>query len=337
MERRKRKGTVILAVLLLFVMAVFAGVADAALVQRGEALVGSYGLSTDGFGDTDNDGTISAFVPLGATVERAYLYSATNGTSANTTLGTVTLGGTAVTFFDQWTNDILPFLPNFFLTGISDVTSIVKPTIDAGAGGTYNFSVTESLDATDGEALVVIYSLASLPTATVAILDGTQALAGDSFTANFASPLDPAEAGFFAEMRLGISFSAEPQSSNVTVNGTLISANAGSNDDGFVANGALMTVGGNDDPFSTPLPTYANDHERYTLVPNIALGDTSITVDTVNPSNDDNIFLAAFYLSGIAGINEPPPQNGVPEPGTLLLLGSGLVGLVGYRRTKRMM
>jgi len=29
--------------------------------------------------------------------------------------------------------------------------------------------------------------------------------------------------------------------------------------------------------------------------------------------------------------------NGVPEPGTVLLLGSGLLGLVGYRRRKRMM
>ena len=331
---RQRKGAVLLGVGLLFVMAVFAGVADAALLQR-TAYVGTYGLSTDGFGDTSNNGTISAFVPLGATVEKAYLYSATFNNSA--TLGTVTLGGTAVTFFDEWTNDILPSYPNYFRTGISDVTSIVKPTIDGGAGGTYNFSVSESLSSTDGEALVVIYKLASLPTATVAILDGKQALAGDSFSANFADPLDPAEAGFFAEMRLGISFSAQGQSSNVTVNGTLISGNAGNNDDGFVANGALMTVGGNDDPFSAPLPSYADDHERYDLVPNITLGDTSIVVDTINPSNDDNIFLAAFYLKGVAGINEDPPTNGVPEPGTVLLLGSGLVGLVGYRRTKRMM
>lgn len=336
MQRMKRKGTVILAGGLLILMAVFAGVADAALVQR-TAYVGNYGLSTDGFGNFSNSGTISAFVPSGATVVKAYLYSATNGQSA--TLGDVSLGGTGVTFFDQWTNDILPTYPNYFRTGISDVTSIVKPSIDSGAGGTYNFSVTESLGNTDGEALVVIYSLASLPTATVAILDGKQALAGDSFSANFASPLDPTEAGFFAEMRLGDSFSYPDQSSNVTVNGTLISAVAGGYDDGVGGGGSLITVGGNDDPFSTLLPAYADDHERYNLVPYITLGDTSIAVDTINPSNDDNIFLAAFYLHGIAGINEPPPPppNGVPEPGTLLLLGSGLIGLVGYRRTKRMM
>jgi hypothetical protein len=34
-------------------------------------------------------------------------------------------------------------------------------------------------------------------------------------------------------------------------------------------------------------------------------------------------------------IDEPAPS--VPEPGTLMLLGSGLFGLVGYRRAKRMM
>ncbi|HBB15702.1 MAG TPA: PEP-CTERM sorting domain-containing protein [Syntrophus sp. (in: bacteria)] len=329
---QQRKGTVILGVGLLFVMAIFAVGADAALVQR-SAFVGNYGLSTDGFGSTSNSGTISADVPLGATVTAAYLYSATNFSSP--TLGTVTLDGTTVVFTDEWTN-ALGVQTEFFRTGISDVTSIVAPVINGGFGGIYNFSVTESLSATDGEALVVIYRLADATAInTVAILDGPQALTGDSFTANFASPLDPSATGFFAEMRLGDSFSVNGQASTVTVNGTTITVNAGNNDDGAqVADGSLITVGGDNDPFSALNPIYADDHERYNLAPYIAVGAMSITVDTVNPSNDDNIFLAAFFLKGAATIDD---GTKVPEPGTLLLLGSGLVGLVGYRRTKRMM
>ena len=113
--------------------------------------------------------------------------------------------------------------------------------------------------------------------------------------------------------------------STVTVNGTTITQSAGNNDDsidGGASNGNLITVGGFDDPFSSLLPGYDADHERYNLVPYITAGDTSIAVNTFNSSADDNIFLAGFYVSGIASINEPP--TGVPEPGSLGLFGIGL-------------
>ena len=42
-----------------------------------QTLVGTYGVSTDGFGSLTQTGTISASVPLGATVVAAYLYTAT--------------------------------------------------------------------------------------------------------------------------------------------------------------------------------------------------------------------------------------------------------------------
>jgi hypothetical protein len=212
----------------------------------------------------------------------------------------------------------------------------VAPVIDGGPGGTYNFSITETGGNQDGEALVVVYSLASLPESTVGILDGFSISSGDSFAINFTDPLDPTDPDFFAEMRLGIGFSCCSQTSTVTVNGTMITQNAGNNDDGAqVANGSLITVGGFDDPFSTLLPTYANDHERYNLVPYVAFGDTTISVNTRNPSGDDNIFLAVFHVAGLAGINEPPPDGEpVPEPMTLAMLGLGAVGF-GVRRVRR--
>ena len=62
-------------------------------------------------------------------------------------------------------------------------------------------------------------------------------------------------------------------------------------------------------------------------------GDTSILIETMNPSNDDNIFLAVFHVLGEAGINEPPPNAEVPEPGTLSLLAIG--GAAALRKIRR--
>jgi hypothetical protein len=141
--------------------------------------------------------------------------------------------------------------------------------------------------------------------------------------------MDPNAAGFSAELRLGIGYSCCGfQSSTVDVNGTRITNNAGNLDDGFLGNGALITVGGNDDPFSGHLPSYDNDKERYNLVPYIGQGDTTIRVNTSNPSLDDNIFLAAFI------INEGLVT--VPEPATwaMMIVGFGLVGFATRRRER---
>lgn len=301
-----------------------------------QSFVGNVGYSSDGFGSSFNTGTISANVPSGATVLGAYLYTSTFSNPTHTGVGG-TLNGTSVAYGAPVANATACC---GLASARADVTTIVAPIINGGPGGVYNFTVTETSSSQDGEGLVVVYSLPSLPISTVGILDGFSAVGGDTSAINFANPLDPTAAGFFAEMIIGDGFSCCGQSSNISINGTLITGNAGNNDDGDQAvNGSLITVGGFDDPFSPFMPSYSDDHERYNLVPYITLGDTSISVLTDNPSNDDNIFLEVFYVFGRAGINEPPPPppppDGVPEPSTMLLLGTGLVGLATAMRRKR--
>ena len=86
-----------------------------------------------------------------------------------------------------------------------------------------------------------------------------------------------------------------------------------------VANGSQIAVGGLGDGVGNG-QAYANDNELYDLKPFLATGDTSFSVFTQNPTDDDNIFFASLYVT--AEIKDVTPN--IPEHATYALMLAGL-------------
>jgi hypothetical protein len=340
---RTLRNKAVLAAAMITGVAAFASSAQASdtLFQQ---YIGDYGISTSGWGSITDSGTIStSAIAAGSTVTAAYLYTSTydeNGSSIFTPSGT--LNGTTLNYTGLGVNvgedccDLEAFR--------ADVTSTVSAAINGGAGGVYNFSITEAPGQNtsagqDGEALVVVYSNPDQATQTIAILDGSASSTGDNSSINFSTPLNPSAPGFFAHMAIGDGFSCCDQESTIDVNGQAMTTVAGNNDssvDGSdVSNGNLITVGNINGPYTggtpgDPQTDYDADHEAYDLAPFVNNGDTSINLTTINASEDDNIFLEAFDVSGVANVI----TSGVPEPSTwaMFLLGFGAIGWTLRRR-----
>ncbi len=321
-----KRMTLLLAVAALCIAALPAQASLTVLQQW----TGDYGYAQSGCGSVTQFCTINIDVTQTgltstSTITAAYLYSAEFGGPFNPN---VSLNGTAVSF-----GPLVQQSPSCcgLASARANVTSIVQAQWNNGAGN-LNFNVNEdpTQSGIDGEALVVVYNNGGSTVNTVAILDGYSTSAGDSSSISFATPLNG-----FAQMSIADSFSCCGQNSTITVNGTVITTNAGNNDDSqdaFISNGNLITSGGPGSPypgFSPCNPSYTADHESYDLVACAGVtGATTIHVATVNPSGDDNIFEETFWVSGAGNVST------APEPGTLVMFGSGALGLFGLIRRK---
>lgn len=305
--------------------------------------VGHGNWSIDGVGSNNTPtGVIDAVVPAGSTIERAFLYSATIGPFSGPPLQpTVRFEGVdydpaAWTYLGTTNGGSAGQIQAYRV----DVTSQVSGIIGSG-GGTFPFDVEreEPTAFIDGEMLAVIYSNPAESMRTIAFLDGVSDTDGDSFTFTAADPLpDPTTAGFEALMSAGISFSVgegSGQVSHIDMNGRRLSSSAGGFNDGGGFDGGLFTVGGLGDSTANPGDPFSEgepDDELYNLAagntadptPFIATGDTALTFDTVNPSDNDNIFFVGFNITA---------EGSIPEPTTLGLLGA--VGAIALRRRCR--
>lgn len=317
---------------------------------------GKVGMSIDAVGSNNSPvGMIQAQIPIGASIKAAYLYSAgtpypwyanSPRTLADYNASGLTLAGNAVTFDALVGASAFPNRPDIgdWFTARANVTSIVSSL--AAGGGDFSWSVNEGTknNLIDGEVLAIVYEHSSLATGSVVFLDGGLNTAGESSTVNFANPLgnvgDPA---FVADMSLAISFSTgASQSSQVDINGTRLTSAAGGYDDGILSDGGLITAGGIGDSNLNPANAFSQgnssyDDELYSLKPFLAAGDTSFSIYSKNPSNDDNLFFMGLRISAeISKVNDTPagtPPPGVPDSGaTIVMLGLAMGSLAVLRR-----
>jgi hypothetical protein len=278
---------------------------------------GQVSLSADAVGTNGPVGIVQVETPgpMPATVRGAYFMAASTGfTMAQIAAGDIMIDGMGVTFDVEIPNAIESY--NYW----ADVTAMVEGKINAAAPGTrVDFEITEmNTDWVDGEILVVIFDDPNVTTDnSIFLLFGAQDIAGDTFDLVLADPIDLADPELVVDMSLGISFGfQEPtttdQFSLVDVNGNRLTSSAGGQDDGEGNNGALITVGGLDDtnvnppPMAPPADFNDPDDELYNLIPYVNDGDTEISVFTENPSTDDNILFAGFFLTVEAALLEIP-------------------------------
>jgi hypothetical protein len=276
---------------------------------------GMISLSIDGVGTNAESGVVQARKPAGATVRRAFLLAASipDGTTISNT--DITINGAPVTFTQTVSNTLVtPPLSGIVNNYLGEVTSLVKPTFDAAPAGRVDFTVAENPEKTASIDGVILAVILNDPTQTVnntiALLFGAQSPNGDNFNIGLANPINTSAPGFALDMSLGISygFQGSDQFSTVDVGTNTrplsrLTSSAGGQDDGAAENGALLTVGGLDDSNANPVDPNATpnddpriDDELYSLIPFVNNGDATINVRTANPSNNDNIFFAAFFV-----------------------------------------
>ncbi|MGB7070713.1 MAG: ice-binding family protein, partial [Pyrinomonadaceae bacterium] len=291
---------------------------------------GLVSLSVDAIGTNNESGVVMVQKAAGATVRRAFLMAATIPGAANAAAPTIADGeiqidDVGVDFEAAVGNSFVDGPDSFNLSNYkADVTSLVSAKINSAPPGLVNFTIEEGARTAliDGVTLAVILDDPTKPSINSIVLHyGALQAAGDTFTLALDSPIDKAAPGYALDMSLGISYGFQPSDQFSTIDvGTntrapaRVTSSAGGQDDGSGVNGALITAGGIDDTNANPADPNGpatdprTDDELYNLDPFVNNGDTAVNINTFNPSNNDNIFFAGFYI----GANSVPP--GDPHP-----------------------
>lgn len=314
--RRLRTGAVAILMLVALLQMPSRSPAEAETTSGLNVIVAERGKITasyDAEGTAGASGQLSISKPAGGTLRRAVLFAATTGFTSSTMPGPVTV---SVEGAEAEPHEVL--MGHGTPSGISsynywaDATTALKADLDSAPSGDVRLAVKEPApeSAIDGVALAVVFDdPAKTAESSVTLLFGALLTGGDHFDVRLERPFNLADPAAQLEMSLGISYSCQTagpcgssgqQYSEVDVGGKRLTSAAGGEDDGVSANGGLITIGGTGDktenppdPNATPTDPRSDD-ELYDLRPFLTDGQSSIQIDTRNPSGDDNIFFAAF-------------------------------------------
>lgn len=292
---------------------------------------GNISTSIDGVGTNNLSAAVQVDKPAtGASVRRAFLIAVASPENdlANSDI-TLSNGSENQTITGSDYDNIVTASVNGEENGRVEITSFVSSVVDPASAGTIDITVEEEFPGViEGIVLAVIFDDPSVSESrSVSLVFGEQEPAGDSFNISLTDPFDDASQDITMSLGISFGFQGGGQVSLVDVNGTRMTSSAGGQDDcdifedGVCGNGALLTVGGiGDDPANPTDPFDDNpadarvDDELYTLDPFIEDGETEILVETENPSFDDNLFFAAFIVTGGSaivgeGINLAPTSD----------------------------
>ncbi len=277
-----------------------------------DRFVGQYEFSTDGFGDgSDGAGNLQVAKPAGATTVAAAYLTMAGKTAIRPNAPSATLNGSSVSFThrtggvdqDSWQN------------WLSEVTSLVGTDLNAFAAGgiidvpvTYDFAAYVFGPPTGGGytgvGLTVIWNSTTATSGTTIFQFGHAQTAGDVTSLSF-NALPSATTG--ALLSLGIGWSSDPTSAEITTVDITTSSTAktrltefaGGPDDSSDFQ-SFLTVGGVGDTPLTSAPAGGNaDGELYNIDRFLQAGDTSITIETQNPSNNDTVFQLLISIPGV--------------------------------------
>lgn len=255
--------------------------------------------------------TITLPKPVGATtVNKVFIYY------AHTLLTGSELGANAITV-----NGVNPNLSTYTASGSSLVgytryaevsttaTAFVNTLNTLAAGTNTSVTINEGVNSAkiDGVGILVLWNVPSKPLGRFVIQMGTLITgplpASQSFTVN---AIDKTLPGFSATMGVGISFSTGDFNGNYQLSQLKIGAatptaivtnKAGGYDDGVLANGALITLGGYGDS-----PNTNDADELYDVASFLTNGQTQISYSLLDVDNvyDDYINVVYFTSTGIS-------------------------------------
>lgn len=291
---------------------VMSNIAFAQLIAYEPNLSGRYEITATAGGSNALNYNVKLRKPAGATTAyKVFMYNAS--VFNRTTPPSVTVDGQSYSIPNLQTT--VAANGTTFNGHSGPVAGALKTKLDAATAGTdLTFNIIEGTDVVsiDGVGLIVIWNNPTKLVGTHYVHIGMKMITLAGTTINVpVSPLDKNIPGFEPILGIGINYSVNTdpsQNAKITLNGGLLTANAGGADDSLDTppqNGTLITLGGyGDDPVNN------DSDELYNVAHLITNGVQNLQFVFTDVGGPDDDVVNAIYFSGV-GVT-PTPCNLLP-------------------------